>query len=703
MDPTTAQDPFAAPSGLAVNQAAGGYGTPAPPAALLDNPLAPLVKEWLAKIKLAWDYKMQEFGRDAIDCMRFFNGPYDFLYKKEYACSDPHFQVQESIDQEMPAPTFRMTLNKVAELVQIFGPVLYHKNPDRQVNPRKIPLPPGGLVSPDPTNQQVLLLEQMAANAVQLQQMKDKARAQYLQWYLNYTPDELNLKDEMRAAIDEGLIKGFGVAWVELYQPKGQQIRLVGSFYDSVDNLVIDPDAERLDQAQWVARRCVHPVWEVEREYGLQPGSLKGSFESYNAQSVTDADDDGDYNRKRGLTNDLIVYWKVYSKMGMGGRLKGANPALRDPLELFGDYCYLVIAEHCPYPLNMPPEVIAAPGGVPQLQQAVAWPTPFWADDCWPFAPLVFHPIPRRVWPMSHLKPALGELKFLNWAYSMIASKMRVACRDFLAVAKSAGEEIKDIILHGQDFTLIEIEKAHGTISQVVEFLQHPQFQGDIWTVIDRIVANFERRTGLSELIYGESSRQMRSASEAQMKQDALSVRPDDMATRVEEFATQLARMEALAVRWHLTAQDVLPLMGQVGALYWQQLVQTTDVYALTRQLEYRIEAGSAKKPNRDRDSANLQQAMSILFQPLYQYAQVTGNVGPVNALISDWATAIGMDATKYLLAPPPPPPVPVQAPQPGGTAGRNGPAGGGPGGPPVRPGPPAYGPAPAAAPAAAA
>ncbi len=674
-----------------------GPGAP-PPAAVLDNPLSPLCKEWLAKIKLAWDFKQQEFGNDAVDCMRFFSGPYDFMYKRAYATTDPHFQLNEDADSEMPAPTFRMTFNKVAELVQIFGPVLYHKNPDRQVNPRVVPMPPGGLMSPDPNNQQILIMEQMAANAVSLQLMKDKSRAEFLQWYLNYTPTELGLKDEMRAAIDECLIKGMGLLWVELYQPKGTPIRLVGSFYDTVDNLVVDPDAERLDQAKWVARRCVHPVWEVEKEYNLAPGSLKGRYESYNAQSVVTADADGDYNRKRGLTNDLIVYWKVYSKMGLGGRLKGMRQDLAAPLEAFGDYCFIVVAEDTPYPLNMPPELLGQPGAIPQLQQQAQWPTPFWADDQWPFAPMMFHPVPRKVWPMSHLKPALGELKFLNWIYSFVASKMRVTCRDFIAIAKSAGEEIKDAILHGSDLTLLEIEKAHGTIAEVVQFLQHPEFNGDIWKVIDAVTVNFERRTGLNELVYGESSRQMRSASEAQMKDNALAVRPDDMATRVEECATLAARMEALAIRWHLQPADVAPLMGQVGALYWGMLVQTTDLYTLTRQLEYRIEAGSAKKPNRDRDASNLQQAMTTLFTPLYQYAQTTGNVGPVNALMTDWAKSVGMDASKYLLAvPPPPPPLPA----PGAPPGNGGPPGGprpgqgrgpanGPQTPPGPPGPPA-------------
>lgn len=741
--PQYGQDPTSAPQ--MQSAARQGAGPAAPMGQQMEHPLRPVVTMWLEKIKLASEFKMAEFGKDAIDCMRFFDGPYDFLYNKQYANSDASFKIDEGEGQEFPAPTFKMTLNKVAELVQIFGPVLYHKNPYRQVNPRQVPLPPLGVMNPgglgvpapnmaapgtvapggapggaspgpDPYTMQ---LELLAQQSVAQDQAKDKARAQYLEWYLNYTPTELDLKTEMRTAIDEALIKGMSCLWVELYQPKGSNIRLVGTFWDSVDNLVVDPDMEGLAHANWIARKCVHPVWKVEDDYKLPRGSLKGNLESYNAQAATNADADGDYNRKRGLTNDLLVYWKVYSKMGIGGRLTGMDSEMAPVLEQFGDNVFLVLAEGTPYPLNLPPDLIAAPGGQSEIMNRVQWETPFWADDAWPMHPVIFHPRPKKLWPMSHLKPALGQLKFLNWVYSFIASKIRVTCRDFLVCKKSLGEEIMDILLHGNDLTLIPLEEVNGKIDEIVAFLQHPEFNGDIWKVIDAVVDSFEKSTGLSELIYGQSGKQMRSAEEASLRSDQLSVRPDDMANKVEDAASAIARMEALAIRWHLQPQDVQPLLGDVGALYWQMLVMTTDIYALTRQLEYRIEAGTTKKPNLERDASNLHDAMQVLFAPLFKYAESTGNVGPINALISDWARSVGMDASKYLLSPPPPPP-PLPGPPaphihvhqggpPGGAGGASPPAGGGP--PPggrtaaAPPGPqiPETGPAPAPPPAMAA
>jgi hypothetical protein len=575
-----------------------------------------------------------------------------------------------------------MTVNKVAEMVELFGPTLYHRNPVRQVNPREMPMLPPELFGDTLMDPNAQMVYQQTLMQVQQGQSIDQARALLLQSYLNYTPTALDLKTESRWAIDEALIKGLGLLYTELYTPEGSPgMKMVGSFFDSVDNLVVDPDGESLNECKWIARRCVHPVWQVEDDYGLPRGTLKGNIESYNRQAEVASDRDGDYNRKRGLTNDLIVYWKIFSKMGLGGLLSvsGATTpgtvapdTLQSALAAYGDNVYLVVANDVAYPLNLPDEFLYGNAQQPaatdqDVMGRVQWPTPFWADGTWPFTPISFHWVPRCVWPMSHLKPGLGELKFINWAYSMLAGKIRVACRDFIGIAKSLGEEVKDQIKHGQDYTIIEVEALHDSIDKVVKFLQHPGFQSDIYTVIKAVEDNFEKRVGLTELMYGMSAVQLRSAEEANIKGNAVSVRPDDMANKVEDAMTEVARKEALAARWHLQPQDVAPILGPLGAQWWQQLVMATDPATIIHQLEYRIEAGSARKPNKDRAAANMTQAMQNLFPTLWTYATLVGDVNPVNRLITDWAKSIDLDPSGYLMQPPPP--APVEPPGDGGSS----------------------------------
>lgn len=634
------------------------------------HPLRPLTSTWLAKIKLGLIKKRDTFQIDADYAMKFFSGPYDFLYNQDGAKANKYFQITDT--EEFKAPGFKMTHNRVAELVQIFGPALYHRNPVRTVNPRKPPMMPPQLFG-DPNNPFVQQQYQQMMQQEGQARTVDEARATLLSTYLNYTPTALDLKTESRWSIDEAIIKGMGILWTELYTPAGSQMKMVGSFFGTVDDLVIDPDVESLRDAKWIAKRCTHPHWEVEDEYGLPRDSLKkaAGAESSTSQAAVLVDPDGVTARKRGDTNDLVTYWKIWSKQGMGGQLKGLIENLRAPLETYGNYCYMVVCHDVPYLLNLPDEKLAVATD-DEVKQAVQWPTPFWADDSWPFTPIAFHWVPRQVWPMSHMKPAMGELMFLNWAYSLLASKVRIACRDFIAIAKSSAQELKDMIKSGADYTIIEIEALHGSIDKVVQFLQHPGFNPEIKNTIEMVKEAFEQRTGLTELAYGLSGTQMRSAKEADVKGAQISVRPDDMANRVEDAMAEVARKEALAARWHLTGQDVQPVVGQMGAYFWDMMVTASDPTEIIHSLEYRIEAGSARKPNRDKEVADMTQAMQNLFPMWMEYAKGTGNVNPVNALVSQWAKANEWDATPFLLPPMmPPAPEPQPAQRPSGPAQR--------------------------------
>lgn len=637
----------------------------------MQTPLQPAVAAWLEKIKLALDFKAKRFGKDAEEGMRFLGGTVDWLYGPGRH-KDRHFREAEGDDgdNEIPAPRFQMSVNKTAEMVQIFGPVLYHKNPVRQVNPRTQPELPASLIQQamQSGDQQTLMQFQQLAVQSDLQRGVDEARAGLLAHYLNYTPTALDLKTESRWAIDETLIKGMGLLWQEPYRPPAGGTAMVGSFYDSVDNLAIDPDMPSLRHSKWVARRRCEHVWEAERKFNLPPGTLKPAVESVNQQAEVNANPNGSFLRESGQTADLVVYWEVFSKCGLGGRLKGVADWSTAPLEQFGDHCYVVVAKGIPYPLNVPEALWDLPEGqaADAITQAVQWPTPYWADGAWPFTPISFHDIPGDPWPMSHLSPAMGELKFLNWVYSFIAGKIRITCRDFVAIKASAGEEIKTAVTSGSDYELIEINSSHGTIDEVVKFLQHPQFNGDIWRVIEYVAEQFDRRTGLTELMYGVSSSQLRSATEADIKSNQMSVRPDDMANKVEDAMSVAARQEAFCARWHLTSQDVAPVMGPVGASLWESFVVPSDPAEILYQLEYRIEAGSARKPNKQRDAENIQNAMQQLM-PFFQQIAIQGMVDPFNALVTVWAKAMDMDPTPLVLPQPPammpPQPQPTGAP----------------------------------------
>lgn len=621
------------------------------------GPLEQISSQWLNKIKAARSQK-KEFTRDGEECMRFFRGPYDFMYGLKEGVPQSGDFVFIGQASGMPRPSVALTINKVAEAVQIFGPLLYHRNPTRKISPRQLPMIPIEAIG-DPQNPMVAQAFQAMAQQVQGQRAHDKVRAALLQWYQDYTPLAADLKTESRQAIDEALIKGMGLLWTEPWQPPATPWRIVSGFYDSVDNLYIDGDMQSRKHAKFIVRERVVPGWEFEAKFNLPPGTIKGFAESNSQRELIDSEGgEGEMRRRQGKTNDLVTYYEVYSKMGIGPLMKGydwSDDAKQ--LDRFGQYCYLVVCRELPYPANFTPEML---GNEEAVQQAVQWPCPFWSDDCWPYAELVFHDVPNQLWPMSHFKPAMGELKFLNWAYSFLATRMKKSARDIIVLQKSAGEEMKRAILNGEDMELVQIEKIHGTIKEMVEVLQFPQVNGDMFEVIKMITTLFEQRTGLNELMYGETAHAYRSAAESEVKESQLHIRPDDMVNKVEDWMGQEARMEALMERWLLDPQrDIEPVMGQIGAQWWQQFITPTDPTEILHQLEYRIEANSSKKPNKDKDMADADQAMQQLFQPLSTVAIQHGTVDPINALITVWSGAHGWDAGAFLFPPPPPPPPP--------------------------------------------
>jgi hypothetical protein len=667
---------------------------------MMEDALRSIATSWLSKIKSAEKHK-RPFTEDARECANFFDGTNDWFWKNK--------QEGDSAAPKIAPPSFRMTINKAFEAVKLFGSVIYSRNPVRTVTPRQFPVippvalgidpsappqidPMSGQPLPDPRIQGFIQLSQQVGN---IEEMR-RTVSQMMEAYLNYTPVELNLKEHSRKAVDEAIIKGMGLWWTELVELPGSEegttFGIVGSFYDSCDNLLMDPDADEQEDILWSARRCVHPVDEVARQYGLSREDLKGHLESYASQSE-EGDRGYKLKKRNGKTNDLIVYWKIYSKTGFGHSLKGAPKEFQGMFDGLGQNCYIVVAEGIDYPLNCSKEIALEPpdesGLPPTLFTQTRWPIPFYSEiNGWPWTPLQFHRKPGYSWPISHLKPGLAELKFLNWALSFLAGRLMISCKTMVGVAKSAGDDIKDQILkHEQSgFSLIELSETLGkSVNDIVSVFQMPTVTPEIWQIIQAVMDMFDKRVGLTELVYGMTRNQFRSAAEAQVKSEQISVRPDDMANVLEDAMGMLARKEALAARWLLNKEDIAPVLGPLGAEVWEAMIQGIKINALAREYDYRIEAGSARKPNKAGKVEQMQMALQTLG-PVLQNLIPMGVVEPFNNLIVEWAKSLDIDPKGFMIPkpPPPPPPAPTSGPPPadGGAPSSDG-GGAAPSGPP--------------------
>lgn len=628
--------------------------------------LRPIVTGWLGKIANAIESK-KPFTLVAEQCMAFFAGSTGFMW-------DPKFQSQ--FLKGKLSPKFKMTLCKAFELVALFGPTLYWKNPQRRVMPRKpFDLPPELFgIQGDPAQADPMAMQMFQAAQMEEQQRASEGniRAQLMERYLNYTPIEQpgdGLASHAEMAITEALVKGRGCLWVEPYRMPGSQRMLTGSFWDSVDNLLIDPDAESLDDAMWIAKRCIAPYWVVEREFGYPEGYLKNkaSVSSSNAQGEISGDDLKKMHTKTGKTYDLIVYYKIWSKGGIGTRLSGVNSQLKDAFKrVVGDYAYIVVAPNIPFPLNgQSGKVREASDG--EVGKMFKWPADYWADKRWPVAILDFYRKPRSPWPIAPLAPGLGELIFLNILTSHLANRIWSSSRDLIAVLKSAAKNVKAQVESGDDQVVFELEDINRNINEVVQFLQQPQTNMDAWQIMDRMADSFNKRVGLNELLYGMNPGgvQSRTAEDISTKREMATIRIDYMSSKVEKWMTEDARMEKLAARWFILGDDVRPQFGNVGAFLWDKYISGQDPEAVLRELDCTVEAGSIRKPNKQREADNMHQLVPVMMPQLMTYAQATGDTKPLNALNKMLGQSIDQDLSGLEMGPLVPPPPPPGAPPP--------------------------------------
>lgn len=649
------------------------------------NPLRPIVKGWLEKIQLAIDHK-RPFQQDAEEAMNFYDGDNAWMFKNEYTRGERGFI------KGIAPPAFRMTINRVWEAVRLFGAVIYHRNPVRNVTPRQYPVisppmlgifpqPPVPQMGPDgqpvmgPDGQPVMMPDpgqmfyQELVQRTQFMSERRQVISRMLEEYLNYTPNELHLFENSKKVVDEALIKGAGCWFTELYQPPGSDMRIAGSFYETFDNVVWDPDADDQADILWLARRRTHPRDFVAQKFGLSPEDLKGHSESYDSRSRRD-ERGYETKRKNGKTNDLVTYWEIYSKTGFGDRLKDADAALKGKFDALGDFCYIVVCEGVDHPLNISPALLQEEvddSGVPQqLFEAAQWPVPFWADNSWPCTPLQWFNKPGYSYPISLIKPGIGELRFINFAVSFMATKIATSSNTLIGVNKAADENIKAKILDADEsgFKIVEISEAIGrNVNEIISVFQLPGVPAELWQIVSAVTELFDRRVGLTELVYGMSRNQFRSAAEASVKAEQISVRPDDMANQLETAMSELARKEAFLARWLIQPQDVAPLLGPMAAQAWQMHVQAMNPEEVLREFDFRVEAGSARKPNKGTKVEQINQALQVLM-PVAQGLMQAGNPQLMNSLLEDWGRAMDIDVTRYMIPPPPPPPPPQGPPQ---------------------------------------
>ena len=611
--------------------------------------IAAVQELWLRQIEAAKKTKERQFNKQAARAWGFLDKTYTQLHMQADENGDPRAFM------DADGPRHRVRRNLAREYVNLMMPYVFAQIPHRLATPRRPPLPPE-LAPMFPAAPQT-----KAGLPVSI---AESFGSYMMSWYLNWTPGEYNLMDEFRMGLPESLVKGRSVFWYSIQNTVNGPMPVTE--YDTVDYMLIDPDCEHYRDAAYIIRKRRLSAWRLSQMVGVPAKDIRKAYASHIAMSASlnsfsaEGDDDTE--------SDVVEYYEVYSRFGIGAQLPHADPDLAEiasVLESLGPHVYLMIVPGMKHPLNMMPEHFGAGSLETELKARLSWPLPVYESyDPWPCTVVDFSPNTSDPWAASPLQGAMPLLVFLDHAYSWMMSRIRVSSRDLILCAQEIEESLDDAIESGADQQIVQVTKA--TLDQIGKFvhvLQFPEIKADFWNVISKVEYAFERASGMAPLLYGETGgRQMRSAAEADIRQGNATSRAEYMAECVEAAMSRMAAKEAIITRMFVPPPyalfgEMLPQGGQPDmttpyGLYWSALVNTDDPAEAVGEYTYQVEAGTARRQNKQAQIADMQSLTQTLLPPLLQAYQMTGNPSPANALIGVIGQAMDRNLDGLMLPP---------------------------------------------------
>lgn len=638
----------------------------------MDNP--PIIAEtitkgaterWIAAVDAA--YEARKGWDDVVFlCREFYRGAIDFMWSERF---------QAKYFGGRMTPRFKVNLNKMFDMVALYGPSLVWDQVTRQNRVEK-EFEYGAEVFGDPNLPLTQMLFEQDQQRRQQQAMVDHYQVQAFDSWLNYTPAEMpfgGMKLHSERCVVDGLISGRGVLRPSDYKMPGSGRKLTGCFWERSEDVLIDPDATSINNAKYIILRCVEPRWELEKRRGYNPGDLKKAAGTESLNSRIDARRElytrrGDH--QEGQTYDQIVYYKIWSKMGVGARLTGAGSTrfregISDYLDkVVGDFAYLEVAEGIPHPLNANPAKIMHASDE-EVARMFRWPIPFWIDNKWPLALLDFYHRDDMPYPIPPMSAALGPLIYMNIAMSNLANRVWSSSRDFIAIVESAWDTVSKYFKKGDDLALIKVPQIFaGDMEQIVKFLKQPPVSADQYQMLDRMSQEFITASGLSPVMYGTAGgAQTRSAKAEENREVAAGIRPQYMAKKVDDHQAEAAEMERQAAYFTLEAADVA---DRVPPHIWQRFVLDEGTpERIVRKMRCTVDATSGRRPNRSRDAENWKNLLPAVLPEVGKHADMTGDTGPVNRVFEMLGESIEQDMSGVKMGPrvpqPPPPEVAQQ------------------------------------------
>ncbi|MFZ5832403.1 MAG: hypothetical protein ACOY3P_20140 [Planctomycetota bacterium] len=606
---------------------------------------------WRKQAEIAAAHKERVFGRTARKIWYYFGKEY--LHEVDVDDESP-------VGSESGQPRVRRIINKTREFVDIMRPRVLGVVRQRLVTPSIPELPD--------------FLRMLAPGAGPSQE--HHLRAWLMTVVLNYLPDQYGLKQEADLAVTEALAKGRGVIWHETAD-YGTGF-MPASHYDSVDNLLIDPDCKRPRDAAYIMRWREISTWEAKDKWPhLDVDKIRSKdsgVRSHRTEALRRLE------KQDAEKSDICGYWEVWSRIGMGQVLAAASGEMKEvatALDAMGNHIWLAIHPTYEYPLNLSPDYFMGDTPDPdEIRKAIAWPVEIPEDhrNPWPCSFLDFIPNCDDPWATACLENCLPIQVFLDQSYEEAFGEMPKGTRQVGVYSKQLNKKIVDLIERGKRYELCDYEGEAVDLSRLLHWIELPRISPDFWTMIQAAEAKFEQASMLNATLYGEApDRQIRSAAEASSRERNASTRPEEFAKTTDDWLIQIQVKEGQLLRLVVDPKTVAPLFGEPVpdlmsddgisraynesplTLFWAQLVTTNDPKIAAAELTYQHEQGDVSGITLAKRQENATQLVQMLMPNFLARAQA-GDVQPAQQLLGILAEAFAMPLDRIQLAPPMPP-----------------------------------------------
>lgn len=420
---------------------------------------------------------------------------------------------------------FKTTVAMTAQAIDLICPYLYPTNPYRCGKVRKNPFAMPGY-------------HELAS-----------ARNELMEAYLNFTPEETDLYGESVRAINQSQIYGAGVMWTGFNERKG----LVQSSYDSIENLLVDPDASTWNEVNWVARKREHSRWKLIEEYPQAKQIIAALQPSKNSKSQV------------GKPSDLVCYYEIWMRVGLHHYIDGGLRSVDDqgnPIQF----------------TDAPRKYVISDDG--KVLAETTWEIPYFMDDMWPCELVSYIEDKDSIWPVSPMRAGLPFQRALNWLYVFYMTKIRFCSRSLFAIMDYSDTDLsgdaKKALELWNDLPFISIRTTDGQrkLNEVFQQLNLDPKLDDFERAHAIIKREFQEHTGVYDILhYGEGETQDRSATTTQFKDKTSKTRINFRLDRVIKWQSRLSRKEAQAARFLQTSEQIDVILGPGSGVVWGQIM----------------------------------------------------------------------------------------------------------------------------------